>query len=94
MGLKVAKDANHSDLIFMLLNRLAHLYVAQNRLGDALELISFMAHSQDLPDQMEDEIEEFTFDLQVQVDDDLLKTSWEQGKQKSLATVLLDILGE
>jgi predicted ATPase/tRNA A-37 threonylcarbamoyl transferase component Bud32 len=94
MGLKVAKDANQSDAIFSLLNRLAHLYVAQNHLGDALKLISFMAHAQELPDQMEDEIEEFTFNLQAQVDDALLKTSWEQGKQQSLAMVLLDILGE
>jgi len=94
MGLKVAKDANQIEAIFALLNHLSHLYVVQNRLADALELVSFMAHAKDLPDHMEDEIEQFAFDLQAQAEETLAKISWEQGKQETLATVLLDILGE
>jgi predicted ATPase len=94
MGLKVAKDNNDIEGIFALLNHFARLQTAQNKLGDALELVSFLAHAQNLPDRMEDEIEQFTFDLQAQVDESLAKTSWEQGKQKAMKTVLLDILGE
>jgi predicted ATPase len=94
MGLKIAKDNNNLEAVFTLLNYFAKLYQAQNRLGEALEWVSFMAHTHDLPDHMEDEVEQFAFDLQAHVAESLAKTSWENGKQKTLKAILLDILGE
>ncbi|PJF29519.1 MAG: hypothetical protein CUN52_07990 [Phototrophicales bacterium] len=94
MGLKIANDNDLTDKIFAMLIHLARLHVAQTRLTDALQLVSFMAHAPNLPDVMEDEVEQFTFDLQARIPEDIAQASWEQGKQKSQDTILLDILGE
>lgn len=94
MGIKIAKDAQLHNTIFTMLMYLARLYVMQGHLDQALELVSFMAHAENLPDSMEDEVEQFSFDLQAQMDEASAKSGWEQGKQKTLEAVLLDILGE
>lgn len=80
--------------LFDWLVQLVRLYMRQERVADALQLVAFIAHAADLSDAIEDEVDQLTFDLQAKMDEVTAKSNWELGKQKTLDMILSDVLNE
>lgn len=91
-ALKIARDANEIPLALDILAAVGQLLIKTDRKSLAVETLALALHHAESAEYTQDEAERLLFGLEDQLDASVMSASWEQGKTRTFAEAVSNLL--
>ncbi len=91
-ALEGASTLADDALMLTVLTSISRLLIAADLTGQAAETLSLILNHRAIDEATEAEAEQMAFELEQKLDPALMKTYWEQGKQRDLTALVAELL--